>query len=64
MFRDLNGYLPRREPLPQRPKFEPLTPRQESVLMWVLGFNLLMALLGPFCGSSVVEAIVSVIRAL
>jgi hypothetical protein len=39
MFRDLNGYLPRREQLPPRPKFEPLTPRQESVLMWVIGFK-------------------------
>lgn len=64
MFRDLNGYLPRREPLPPRPKYEPLTKRQENVLMWVLAFNLLMALFAPFCGSSLVEALASLFRSI
>ena len=64
MFRDLNGYVPRREPLPPRPKYKPLTPKQEKVLVWVIGFNLLMALFGPFCGSSVIDAMIAGFRAL
>lgn len=57
MFRDLGSYQYR----PQKP--EPperrLTPAQERLVIWVLGFNVLMLVLGPFCGSSVVEAAIS-----
>jgi len=58
MFRDLNSYQPRREPQPEK-KYRQLTAKQERLLIIVLAFNLLMALVGPFCGSSVLEGIVS-----
>lgn len=63
MFRDLNSYQPRREPQPEK-KYQQLTPKQERLLLLVLAFNLLMVLVGPFCGSSVVDGVVSLFRLL
>lgn len=62
MFRDLNEYRPRRD-LPPKPKYKPLTRKQENVVLWVIGFNAAMLILGPFCGSSVVEAAASIVQA-
>jgi hypothetical protein len=59
MFRDLGNYHPRQEK-PARPANR-LTPAQERLVVWVLGFNLLMLVLGPFCGSSVIEGLLSLL---
>lgn len=48
--------MPRRDPGPS------LTPRQGRVLVWAIGVNLVMLLLGPFAGSSVVDALVALWR--
>ncbi|MDE1158497.1 MAG: hypothetical protein PW791_09490 [Neorhizobium sp.] len=60
MFRDLGSYHPR--PQKPEPPARRLTPAQERLVVWVLGFNVLMLVLGPFCGSSVVEAVLSLIQ--
>jgi hypothetical protein len=62
MFRDLNQYRSHRE-FPPQPNYKPPTRKQEMMIVWVIGFNLIMVLLGPFCGSSVVEVAVSVFQA-
>jgi hypothetical protein len=59
MFRDLNEYRPRRPEPPDR-KPQQLTRKQENVIFTVIFFNVVMALFGPFCGSSVIEAVISV----
>lgn len=48
------------EPEPPKPR---LTPAQERRIMWVVTILLLVVFLGPFAGSSVIEAIVALIRA-
>ncbi|WP_182085303.1 hypothetical protein [Aureimonas sp. ME7] len=41
---------------PERPKPR-LTKRQESALAWIVGLNLLMLLLGPIAGTTVIDAV-------
>ncbi|WFS04145.1 hypothetical protein [Rhizobium tumorigenes] len=61
MFRDLNAYQPRREPPPER-KYKQLTPKQERTLLIAIAFNLVLALFAPFCGSTLVEGLLSLFR--
>ncbi len=61
MFRDLNAYQPRREPQPER-KYKQLTPKQERILLIVIAFNLVLSLFAPFCGSTLVDGLVSLFR--
>ncbi|MGV2162867.1 hypothetical protein ACQZ4Y_21240 [Rhizobium sp. L80/93] len=63
MFRDLNAYQPRREPPPER-KYKQLTPKQERILLMAIAFNLVMALFAPFCGSTLLDGVVSLFRLL
>ena len=64
MFFDSNAWPPAAggndPPPPPRPG---LNPRQERTLMRLVGLLLLVMFLGPFAGSSVVNAIVALVRA-
>lgn len=62
MFRDLNAYQPRKEPPRPEKKYRQLTRREEKLLILVIAFNLLMALFAPFCGSTVVDGVISLLR--
>lgn len=62
MFRDLNGYQPRKEPPRPERQYRQLSPKEERLLIVVIGFNLLVALFAPFCGSTVLDGVVSMFR--
>ena len=62
MFLDVREPWP--HPEPWRPKrSEPaITKRGERVIAWVVGFNLVMLVLGPLAGATVVEALIALFR--
>ncbi|MGI4733158.1 MAG: hypothetical protein ACRYFW_15640 [Janthinobacterium lividum] len=39
-----------------------MTPRQERLIAWIIGFNLLMLLFGPLAGATVFEGIMALLR--
>ena len=47
------------EPKPARAR---LTKRQERVIGWIVGVNLVMLLVAPLGGSTLVEALVALLR--
>jgi hypothetical protein len=55
-----------KDPWPPPPRWEPkrsapkLTPRDERVLLWAVGFNLLVLLIAPIGGASIIQALVAV----
>lgn len=61
MFRDLNEYRARREPLPRRPSVS-LTWRQQKILMYAVLVELFLLFVAPICGASVIEALFAVFR--
>ena len=46
---------------PQRPRNR-LTKRQETVVVWIIGFNFLMLLLAPLAGVTLFDAIIAIMR--
>jgi hypothetical protein len=54
MFRDLNGYYPRPD-RPERPRR--LTARQEKVMIAILCFNVLVLIIAPIGGVSMIEVL-------
>lgn len=58
MFLDTKNLGPRPEPLPERPRPK-LSPRQEKTLVWILTFNLLLMLIAPIGGATVINGIVA-----
>lgn len=58
MFVDFSDPIPppRWEPEPRRPE---LGAREEKVLLWLVGANLLMLLLAPLAGASVIHALLA-----
>jgi hypothetical protein len=36
--------------------------RAETITAWIIGFNLLMLLVGPLCGATVFDAVVALFR--
>jgi len=61
MFRDLNEYRARREPLPRRPPVS-LTWRQQKILMYAVLVELFLLFVAPIFGASVIEALFAVFR--
>ncbi len=62
MFLDTRDPWPPAEPWrPERPAPR-LTKRGERVVGWLIGFNLLMLLIGPLAGSSVIDAVLAILR--
>jgi hypothetical protein len=57
MYRDLGGSYGRRR-LPEPEKKPPrLSRRQQALLMWVIGIELLLLFIAPIGGSSIIDAI-------
>lgn len=50
------GWKPPWEPPPE-PERRRLTKREESVVLWIIGANLLFVLLAPIGGATVVHAV-------
>ncbi|WP_242096091.1 MULTISPECIES: hypothetical protein [unclassified Sphingomonas] len=61
MFLDLHNAWPPPEPWspPSRPR---MTKTRERMIGWLLGFNLLMLLVGPLAGASVLEILVPLFK--
>lgn len=62
MFVDFREPWPPPEPWQPKPPPPRISRRGESVLAWILGFNLLMLLLGPLAGATVIDAVIALIR--
>ena len=64
MYVDFRDDWPPLEPLkPERPKRR-LSRRQETVLLCIISFNLLMLVLGPLAGATLFGAAIAVVQAL
>ncbi len=46
------------QPEPQKRR---VTKRDETVLFWIVGINLLLVLLSPFAGASVIQAVAALL---
>lgn len=53
------GWKPPWEPPPRKPR---LTKRQELVFMWIIVVNLLLLLIAPIGGATVIEALLAMLR--
>ncbi|KQU55982.1 hypothetical protein ASG67_07830 [Sphingomonas sp. Leaf339] len=62
MFVDFRNAWPPPEPWQPKPQPPRISRRGESVLAWILGFNLLMLFLGPLAGATVIDAVVALFR--
>jgi hypothetical protein len=58
MFLDLNNYTPPPEPPADRGQ-EPLTPRQQKTLIWIVGLNLLLLFVAPIGGATIISAMIA-----
>lgn len=59
MFVEGGSYAPGKPPAPRRP---PLTPRQERIVLWVIAANALILLIAPVGGSTVVHAVLALLK--
>jgi len=59
MFVDFRDQPPPPPWRPARPDPPRLTGRQQRVLGWMIGLNLVMLVLGPFAGATVIDAAVA-----
>ena len=52
--------------MPERPDRPPprprITRRQERTIAWILGINLVMLVLGPLAGGTIVGAVAAILR--
>lgn len=60
MFLDLKSYGPRPEPWPPKDKRPQLTPRAQKILLWIIGFNVIVLTIAPIGGATVIDAAVAV----
>ncbi len=58
MFLDLNNYTPPPEPPADRGP-QPLTPRQQKTLMWIVGVNLILLFVAPIGGATIISAMIA-----
>ncbi len=60
MYLDLQGYYRRQpEEPPRKPQYRQLSRREQKVLVWVLGLNLILALIAPIGGATVISGLLS-----
>jgi hypothetical protein len=60
MFLDLNGYYRRRpEPPAGRPPRRQLTRGEEKLLIWVIGVNILLLVVAPIGGATIIQALIA-----
>jgi hypothetical protein len=62
MFVDLPHYWSPPEPPPPQRRYPELTIRQQKVLAWIIGFNVLMLFLAPIAGVTLFDVIAAVLR--
>jgi hypothetical protein len=62
MFLDVKDLWPPAPPNQQPEPAPRLTPRRQRIVMVILAINLLMLLIGPLAGSSVIEGLVQAFR--
>ncbi|MGE8104665.1 hypothetical protein ACQKP1_13355 [Allorhizobium sp. NPDC080224] len=56
MFLDLKNYTPPPEPPPSRGP-EPLTPRQQKALAWIVALNIILLFIAPIGGATVISGL-------
>jgi hypothetical protein len=61
MFVDLPHYWSPPEP-PRRRQPPKLTKRQEKVLGWIIGFNLVMLFVAPLAGVTMFDVVLALLR--
>jgi hypothetical protein len=64
MYVDFRSDWPPPEPRKPSCPTKRLSRRRESVLLYVIGFNLLMLVLAPLAGATVFDAVIALVRAL
>lgn len=57
MYRDLGGSYGRRRSREPEKRPPHLSGRQQALLMWVIGIELLLLFIAPIGGSSIIDAI-------
>ena len=57
MFLDLNNFTPPPEP-PAEPDRPSLTPRQQKVLAWIAGLNIVLLFIAPVGGATVISGLI------
>lgn len=57
MFLDLKNYTPPPEPQANRGP-EPLTPRQQKALAWIVGLNIILLLIAPIGGATIISGLI------
>lgn len=57
MFLDLDGYQTPSEPWRPEPPPRRLSPRGEKVMLWVIGLNILLLLVAPIGGATLIHAL-------
>lgn len=57
MFLDLKNYTPPPEPPADRGP-ERLTPRQQKALAWIVGLNIILLLIAPIGGATVISGLI------
>jgi hypothetical protein len=62
MFMDFRDPPPRWEPLPKRPAGPNLTAGQVKALGWIVLLNVVMVVVAPIGGASIVSAIIVLLR--
>lgn len=58
MFLDLKNYTPPPEPPANRGP-EPLTPKQKKALAWIVGVNLVMLIIAPIGGATMISGLIA-----
>lgn len=62
MFLDLQGYYRRQpDPPPENPPRPELSVAQQKLLVWLICFNLLLLLVAPIGGATVVDALLALL---
>ncbi|MFN3508962.1 MAG: hypothetical protein ACK4ZU_15905 [Allorhizobium sp.] len=57
MFLDLNNYTPPPEP-PAHQDPQRLTPRQKKALAWIAGLNIILLLIAPIGGATIISGLI------
>lgn len=60
MFVDLPGHWPPEDPRPEPPERR-LSVREQKVLIWLLGVNVLLFLIAPIGGATLVQFLVAIL---
>ena len=62
MFLDTGGFGPGGTPENQPSRQRRLTVKEEKALFWILGVNIILLLVAPIGGATLIEAVISLFR--